>query len=420
VRRTSLPRAALAALAALAGPAAADTIVLTSGRVIEADLAWLEGSEVRYRRGGTVYAVPASLVSRVAAADGSATLEDPDIRTSRVRLDAGDAAEALRFARLALFRNPGSVPALQALAAAQVALGDGARAQDSARAALDREPGNPRSLELLGDALAEAGDFASARDQYRLSIAARDEPRVREKLEALGLSAASVSSARFQIQYDGSADEPLGLAVLRLLDDAWEEYEQRLGFAPEFPVTVVLLTATAFRDTTRAPGWAAAWNDGTIRVPVMGLEHPTPSLVRVLRHELAHSFVASRTGTNCPTWLHEGVAQWLEGGDPGREDAGLARRARTAPLPRLESLEPPFVGLSEADATVAYAESLSAVAHLIRRRGEAAVRRLVETLGKGYPAVEALPTALGLSYGELQREWETHLGAGEAAGSPSS
>jgi tetratricopeptide (TPR) repeat protein len=409
-----------AALAALAGPAAADTIVLTSGRVIEAELAWFEGSEIRFRQAGTVYSVPGSLVARVAADDGSPVLEDPDIRMSRVRLAAGDAAEALRFARLALFRQPASVPALLALAAAQIAVGDPARAQESARTALELDPGNPRSLELLGDGLAEGGDFASAREQYRLSIAARDEPRVREKIDALGISAASVSSARFQIQYDGAADEPLGLAVLRLLDAAWEEYERRLGFAPAFPVTVVLQTATAFRDTTRAPGWAAAWNDGTIRVPVMGLEHPTPPLVRVLRHELAHSFVASRTGTNCPTWLHEGIAQWLEGGDPGREDAGLARRARTAPLPRLESLEAPFVGLTEADATVAYAQSLSAVAHLVRQRGEAGVRQLIETLGKGYPAVEALPTALGLSYGELQREWETHLGAGEAAGSPSS
>jgi tetratricopeptide (TPR) repeat protein len=409
-----------AALAALAGPAAADTIVLTSGRVIEAELAWFEGSEIRFRQAGTVYSVPGSLVARVAADDGSPVLEDPDIRMSRVRLAAGDAAEALRFARLALFRQPASVPALQALAAAQIALGDEARAKQSVRTALDLEPGNPRSLELLGDALAEGGDFVSARGQYQLSIAARDEPRVREKLDGLGLPAASVSSARFQIQYDGAADEPLGLAVLRLLDDAWEEYERRLGFAPEFPVTVVLQTATAFRDTTRAPGWAAAWNDGTIRVPVMGLDRPTPTLVRVLRHELAHSFVASRTGTNCPTWLHEGVAQWLEGGDPGREDVGLALRARTAPLPRLESLEPPFVGLTEADATVAYAESLSAVAYLLRRRGEAGVRQLVETLGTGYPAVEALPTALGLSYGELQREWEAHLLAGKASGSPPS
>ena len=403
-------------LVGLGGTAGADSVVLTSGRVIEADQAWFEGLELHYRRNGTVYSVPRSLVERVDTADGSTPLEDPDTRNSRERLAAGDPAEALRFARLALFRQPASVPALQALAAAQLALGQVARAREAASTALGLEPGNARSLELLGDALVEGGDFASAREPYRLSLEVADEPRVRKKLDALGDFAASVSSARFRIQYDGAADEPLGLAVLRVLDSAWEEYERRLGFAPSLPVTVVLQTATTFRDTTRAPDWAAAWNDGTIRVPVAGVERPTPGLVRVLRHELAHSFVAARAGASCPTWLHEGLAQWLEGGDPEREDPGLARLARQSRLPRLDSLERPFVGMSEAAATAAYAQSLSAVAQLLRSGGEAGVGRLIEALGRGLPAAEALPAAFGLSYGELQRAWEAHLLA--AGGQP--
>ncbi len=383
--------------------------MLTTGRVIEADEAWFEGTELRYRRNGAVYAVPRALVARVGAAAGGTAYEDPDARRSRERLAAGDASEALRFARLALFREPSSVPALQALAAAQVALGDGERASETARRALALEPGNALSLEQLGDALNEAGDFAGARQQFRLALDVQETARVRKKLESLGTSVASVSSARFRILYDGGSDEPLGLAVLRVLDSAWEEYHHRLGFSPDLPVTVVLQTATTFRDTTRAPEWAAAWNDGAIRVPVMGLDSPTPGLVRVLRHELAHSFVATRAGAQCPTWLHEGLAQWLEGGDPEREDPALARLARAARLARLESLERPFLGLSEADATTAYAESLSAVAYLLRLRGEAGVRRLIDAIGQGQPAAEALPTAYAMSYGELQRDWEAHL-----------
>ena len=401
-----------AVLVSLAGTARADSVVLTGGRVIEADQAWFEGSEVRYRRSGEVYAVPRSLVARIDTADGSAPHDDPDTRNSRQRLAAGDPAEALRFARLALFRQPASVPALQALAAAQIALGQVARAREAVTTALGLEPGNPRSLELLGDALVESGDFASAREPYRLSLEVTEQPRVRRKLDALADSAASVSSARFRIRYDGAADEPLGLAVLQVLDSAWEEYERRLGFAPSLPVTVVLQTATTFRDTTRAPDWVAAWNDGTIRVPVAGVDRPTPGLVRVLRHELAHSFVAPRAGATCPTWLHEGLAQWLQGGDPEREDRGLTRLARESRLPRLDSLERPFIGLSEAAATVAYAQSLSAVAHLLRSGGEAGVGRLIEALGRGLPAREALPATFGLTYGELQRAWEAHLLAG--------
>ncbi len=383
--------------------------MLTSGRVIEADHAWLEGSEVRYVRNDTIYSVPRELVAKVDASDGGPALVDPDVRKSREQLAGGKAEEALRHARLALFRQPRSVPALQALAAAQIALGDSIRARETAVEALAIEPGSPLSLELLGDALVEAGDFAAAREQYRLAAEAAPQPRVHKKLEALGPFAGSVSSARFRIRFDGASDEPLGLAVLSVLDQAWEDHEQRLGFAPSVPVTVVLQTAKAFQDTTRAPGWAAAWNDGTIRVPVMGLDRPTATLVRVLRHEVAHSFVASRTGANCPTWLQEGLAQWLEGGDPAREDATLAKLARQTALPRLESLEQAFMDLPEARAQVAYAESLSAVAYILKNHGEDGVRRLIAALATGLKAGEALPAAIGLTYADLQRGWEQRL-----------
>jgi tetratricopeptide (TPR) repeat protein len=404
VGRTLLAAALLAARAA-----AADSIVLTNGRVIEADHAWVEGAEVRYVRSDTIYSVPRELVARVEAKDGGDGLVDPDVRRSRERLAEGQADEALRHARLALFRQPQSVAALQALAAAQIALGDSARARETVAQALELEPGSPLSLELMGDALVEAGDFAKAREQYQLSAQAAQQPRVNKKLEALLPMAASVSSARFRIRFDGSSDEPLGLGVLSVLDQAWEDHEKALGFAPALPVTVVLQTERAFQDTTRAPGWVAAWNDGTIRVPVMGLERPTPTLVRVLRHEVAHSFVAARAGSACPTWLQEGLAQWLEGGDPRREDASLASLARGSGLPRLETLERPFVSLPETQAQVAYAGSLSAVAYIVERYGEDGMRKLIASLATGLKPAQALSAALGIGYAELQRDWEKQL-----------
>jgi hypothetical protein len=221
------------------------------------------------------------------------------------------------------------------------------------------------------------------------------------------------SRARFRLRYDGEADEPLGVAVLGELDRAFGEYQARLGSAPSQPVEVVLQTAASFRDTTRAPEWVAAWNDGAIRVPVAGLDAPTAGLARVLRHELVHTFVAARAGAACPTWLQEGLAQWLSGSDASRDDAALARLGGR--LPRLESLESPFTGLSEQEAAIAYAQSLSVVAHVARTRGERALLDVLDALGAGRPAAEALAQALGVGYGELQREWEKTIRATAAA-----
>ena len=63
---------------------------------------------------------------------------------------------------------------------------------------------------------------------------------------------------------------------------------------------------------------------------------------------------------------------------------------------------------------MAYAQSLSAVAHLLRRGGEAGVRRLIDVARRRPPAAEALPAAFALSYGELQRDWEAHLAVAAA------
>jgi tetratricopeptide (TPR) repeat protein len=396
---------------AFAGSAAADIVVLVDGRVLEADRAWYEGPDVRYRRAGTLYALPRQLVARLEPSAANGEILGPEVESSRKRLAAGDPQEALRFARLAVFHDPESAPALEALAAAQLALNDARRAWTSAQAALRLDPRCAGALEILGDALAALGDGEAARSQYRLSLDVRDEPRVRQKIERLGPPAALVSTARFRIRYHGAANEPLGLAVLKLLDDTWEEYERTLGFSPDLPVTVVLQTDAAFRDTTRAPGWAAAWNDGTIRVPVRGIGRPTVGLVRVLRHELAHSFLTSRVGPTCPTWLQEGVAQWLEGGDPAREDRGLAPLARGGRILEIRGLEGPFSNLSEHEATAAYAQSLSAVAHLLRLGGREGLRAFLTALAAGQTPAAALKTAYGFGYAELQSRWEAYLKA---------
>jgi len=402
------------------GVAFADTIVLVDGRVLEAERAWYEGTEVRCRRNGTLYRLPRSAVARVDPSPETGELLTPEVERSRERLAAGDPREALRLARIAVFREPGSAAAEEALAGAQLALGNRDGARDSAESAVRLGPGRASAHEMLADVLAAQGEVDSARDRYRLALELSDEPRMRRKLEALGPASALVSSARFRVRYRGDADEPLGLAILQVLDRTWDEYEGYLGFSPDLPITVLLQTDAAFRDTTRAPGWAAAWNDGTIRLPVRGLATATPGLVRVLRHELAHSFLSSYVGPACPTWTQEGVAQWLEGGDPAREDAALVPSARAGALAPLSELEAPFSELSTGAATSAYAQSLSVIAHLLRIGGRAALRRLLAALAAGQPPADALVAAYGLDYEQLQASWEAHLresgkGAGRAA-----
>jgi hypothetical protein len=412
--------AAAAVVLALAASARADTITLKNGRTIEAERAWIEGNQVRYQKDGGVYGLPKSLVQSVDQRPTPPAVTDPDTQRARELL-AVDPAEAVRAASLALKREPTSIPALQVMAEARLALGDAFAARQNIEKALKQDDRDPRSWNILGDAMAGLGDRPAAESHWRKSLLLRPDPAVQRKVgpapSAPRPPATAFPEAQFRLSYDGGVNEPLGTAVMGALTQAYSEYAARLGFHPETPVRVTLQMSTGIGDG-RAPEWADGWNDGAIRVPVQGLERPTPRLLRVLRHELAHSFVTARTGSNCPTWVQEGVAQWLEGGDSGRDDLQLAPLARSGKLQSLLTLEGPFRGLGEAEANLAYAQSLSAVNHILRRNGEASLVRLLLALGDRLPSEEALPVALGLSYPEFQKSWEQSLRGLEASGRP--
>ena len=409
----------MAALLWVAAPVVADTITLTNGRVIEADRAWYEGEQVRYQKGGGVYGLPKSLVKTLVQSGPFDPAADPDIAKARERLVAHDPVEAHRLLRLAIGRNPTSMAAHLALVEAYLALGDAHSARDIAQRAVRLDDRDPHARSRLGDALAAMGDRIGAEAEYRKSLLLKPDSEVQRKLgEVAPAPMAPSPGAQFRIRYDGGVNEPMGLAVLKVLTEAYDEYARRLGFRPQEAITVVLQMGAAGSDE-RVPEWAAGLNDGNILVPVRGEERPTPRMRTILRHELAHSFIAARTGGNCPTWLQEGISQWLEGGDPGREDGASAQALRDGRLRPLLTLEAPFQTLPAEDVPLAYAESLSAVAHILRTRGEAGAVRLLAALADRLPSEEALPVALALSYPEFQASWEARLkGLAASAASP--
>jgi tetratricopeptide (TPR) repeat protein len=331
------------------------------------------------------------------------------VARARARLTAGDPVQATRLLRAAIARDPQSTAALHLLTEAYLALGDARAAKETAERALRLDTRDARARELLGDALVGLGDREGAEQEYRRSLLVRPDSAVERKLQEVAPAPSTATpGATFTLRYDGGVNQPMGNAVVEALTSAHAEYTRRFGFRPDQPVSVILETEAAFQDD-RVPDWAAGVNDGAIRVAVRGLDRPTPRLLAVLRHELAHSFVAARTRGNCPTWLHEGIAQWLEGGDPGRDDPAVATALREGRVLPLLTLEAPFQTLPPTAVTLAYAESLSAVGHILRKRGEAGVGRLLSALGDGFPSEEALPIALALSYPEFQKSWEETL-----------
>ena len=149
--------------------------------------------------------------------------------------------------------------------------------------------------------------------------------------------------------------------MIHTLEEQFRSLSAELHYTPPEPIAVILYTREVFRDVTRAPGWAGAGNDGRIRVPVQGVETVSPELTRVLKHELTHSFVYQKTTGRCPTWLNEGIAQWMEGrrtgADAGPLVASFERRKRQSAA----VLSGSWTNLTAPQARFAYAWSLAVV-----------------------------------------------------------
>ena len=149
-------------------------------------------------------------------------------------------------------------------------------------------------------------------------------------------------------------------------------------------------------------------NDGKLRIPVDGVSTVTPDLARVLKHELAHSFINQVAAGRCPHWLNEGVAQALEPKplSDGRRLAELYKGQREIPL---NVLEGSFMRFSTVEAYVAYLESLAAVQYITDTYGISDVRRILERIGEGSSAEAALRATIHSDYGQLEQEVGKYL-----------
>jgi hypothetical protein len=136
----------------------------------------------------------------------------------------------------------------------------------------------------------------------------------------------------------------------------------------------------------------------------------TPALARVLKHELAHSFINQLSAGRCPPWLNEGIAQLLEpkslGGD-GRHLAQLFKSQNNIPLNMLEGS---FTRFSTAEAYIAYAESLAAVSYINDSNGMGDIQRILQRLSEGSSAEAALRATIHSDYGQLESDLGKYLG----------
>jgi hypothetical protein len=133
----------------------------------------------------------------------------------------------------------------------------------------------------------------------------------------------------------------------------------------------------------------------------------------VIPHELVHLVFGDAVDNPFrapPRWFNEGLAVYLSQGYDSSDQAAVADAVKSGQLMPLTAL----TGQFPTDPTLtslAYAESVSAVDHLVRTYGQDALLKLVDAYAKGPTDNEAFMTAIGKDVAAFQQGWLDELGA---------
>jgi tetratricopeptide (TPR) repeat protein len=322
----------------------------------------------------------------------------------------GDADSAIEQYLQALVFDPASQPLLLNLAVLYLRDSQFTAALDPLERARRGAPDSADVAKLMGWAYYGANKLDEAVAEWKQAERLRPDPEVegalakaeRDKQEEENYREGV--TAHFALKYSGSAAPDLARGILRTLEQDFDDIQSLLDFTPPDSIAVILYTNQAFADITRAPSWAGAINDGRIRIPVQGLSEVTPDLARVLRHELTHSFVGQKTHMRAPTWVQEGVAQYIEGRRSAASAGTLLNVAGQGLPPRLEMLEGSWMGLSGDSASLAYSWSLAAIESIVAEGGMADVSRLLDHIATDRSTEDALRETLRGSYSDLDQQ----------------
>jgi tetratricopeptide (TPR) repeat protein len=260
-------------------------------------------------------------------------------------------------------------------------------------------------LNKLDEAVAEWQHAESIRPDAEVEAALRKAERDKQEEAQYKEN----GSSHFTLRYSGASEPALARDVLHALERHYDSIESALSYSPPESIGVILYTQQAFADITQAPTWVGALNDGRIRVPVQGLSSVTPQLSRVLKHELTHSFIQQKTLGHAPTWIQEGLAQFMEGKRSDANAPALLAIYQSDSTAGTKHFDGDWMKLSNTDASAAYAWALANIEYIVHAGGISDVDRILVRLSAGEPPDVVVKETLRSDYSELTRETVDYL-----------
>lgn len=294
--------------------------------------------------------------------------------------------------------------------------------------------GTPEVLYLEGYTRFLAGDYPTAVLKLRAALEqAPDDVNVKS-VGALAAAAGKAieghkeaRSRHFVLRYPPE-DEVLADYALEALETALGNLSSDLGFAPNRPIHVDIYRSPSDLAAVSTLTEAEVERTGTIALckwarlmatSPRALSYGYPWLDS-LSHELVHYVVSALSRDQAPVWFQEGLAKFLERRwrDPPSASLPpvmqhlLAKALAGNKLISFDRMHPSMAKLPTAeDASLAFAEVVTAVASLHAQGGMAALRTAITGVRDGLDARTAVARASGGSWPDFEKGWKVFMAA---------
>jgi tetratricopeptide (TPR) repeat protein len=435
-------------------------VVIVGGpKAVEWAGGWLRGQEAPPSAGPAPTARPLATPgpsAEPAAPEAEAGPEAPLLREAYALYQQGKLAEACEKYRDAVNRG-GSAQARRSLGGCLARLGLAAYQADQAAQAVDYYQ---RSLEASADdrtvwialALAHAKARDLPRAQQVLEQASQRFPNdgdmlfhLAEMQERQGRSKEAVETLRrlvarhpghetgkallanlekeqkvegqywtqetrhFMVRFEGAAALDVGRSVADNLEEAYDHVGRQLGHLPEGRLQVSIYTEEVLGQVYRIPAHFVrglfAPDIRRIRLNLSQSVAYSNDLSHLVRHEYAHAVIHDVTKGTAPIWVHEGLAQVMEGRPRYGLDITIPREHVTLQgIERLGRTGDPVAF------TAGYILMHVAMEHVVDRAGVSGVATFLRRLGQGQSVDQALKEATGLTTEDVEQRLRSAAG----------
>ena len=244
------------------------------------------------------------------------------------------------------------------------------------------------------------------------------------------LERAQSADGRYEVYYMPGKDSVLSRYALQVMEAADRAINRRLGSKVPGPIRLEIYPSADALSLVSALTVEQIETTGTIALSKWNrLMVTTPrALVRgypwadTITHELVHMVVSHMTGDQAPVWLQEGTAKMLERSwrrpgdnrmrlDPAAK-ALLGQAKHDGTLLTFDEMHPSIAMLPSQDAAaLAFAEVATFMERYVDRYGDEALRSAFARINAGDDARDALASAAGIGFRQLESGWKTTLPA---------